>query len=149
MTQPTYSHRLFGMPRKGRRRRRGAVMVAALFCLLIVMAMIGTMLQGALRARRQLHTERNLRQAELLLQAGADRASFRLASEAGYQGETWAPPREATVGRGQVTIEALRDSDTKPWRVHIVAEYPLGSERSIRRSRTFLFFPSAMPRVQE
>ena len=42
------------------RRRRAA-------CLLIVAAIIGSMLQSAIRARRQLHTERDRRQTELLL----------------------------------------------------------------------------------
>ena len=73
-------------------KRRGTVLVAALVCLLVVMAMLGAMLRGTLRAHRELHNERDLRQTELLLQAGSGRAVFRLAKDANYRGETWSLP---------------------------------------------------------
>jgi type II secretory pathway component PulK len=119
--------------------RRGTVLIAALVCLLIVMALLGSMLQGSLRARRQMHVQRDLRQCELLLQAGAERAVHRLATQADYRGESWAVPAEQIVGtgEGQVTIAAMRDADDLPWQLRVVAEYPLSGERSIRRSRTF------------
>jgi len=133
-----------------RTQPRGAVLIAALVALVVVMAMLGTMLQGALRARRQLHTQRDLRQCELLLQAAMDRAALRLSQEADYRGETWDLPAETIVGtgQGQVTIEATRDSDDEPWQLHVVAEYPLGAENSIRRSRTLLV-QSTMSNLQE
>ena len=119
-------------------RRRGAVIVAALVCLLIVVALIGAMLQGSLRARRQLPVQRDLRQCELLLDAGLERAAYRLAREDDYRGETWQLPADeaASLDEGQITIAASRDSAAQPWQLHVVAEYPLGSEHSIRRSRT-------------
>jgi hypothetical protein len=103
------------------------------------MSIVACMLQGALRARRQLHAERDLRQTEFLLQAGADRAAFRLNSEANYRGERWDIQAERIVGRGdgQVTISAARDPDDEPWRVEVLAEYPVGGDLSIRRSNTF------------
>jgi hypothetical protein len=130
--------------------RRGAVLVAALVCLLIVMAMLGAMLQGTLRSRRQMHVQRDLRQCELLLQAGALRAAFRLANEADYRGETWAVPAEAVVGtgEGQVTITASRPAEGQPWQLDVVAEYPLGGDSSIRRSRT-ISVPSKTTPPQE
>jgi len=126
-------------PQLDRPHRRGAVLVAALVCLLIVMAMLSSMLQGALRARRQLHVERDLRQTELLLQAGVERAVFRLAGESGYRGETWTLPADAIVGSeaGRVSVEITRSAAEEPWQVRVVAEYPVGRETSIRRSRTF------------
>jgi hypothetical protein len=107
------------------------------------MALIGALLQGTLRARRQLQVERDRRQAELLLQAGLDRAALALASEPGYRGESWQLPAESItgVGAGSVTIKATRASDDTPWQIHVVAEYPVGSARSIRRSRTILVQP--------
>jgi len=121
-------------------RRSGAVLVASLVCLLIVMAMLGSMLQGTLRSRRQMHVHRDLLQCELLLQAGAERAAIRFAQDPDYRGETWSLPAEAIVGtdQGQVTIAASRAADDQPWQLHVVAEYPLGDETSIRRSRTIL-----------
>lgn len=121
-------------------QRRGTVLIVALVCLLIVMALVGSLLQGTLRARRQLHAERDRRQTELLLQAGIERAAFRLAKEADYRGETWALPAESLLGtgEGQVTIKAARDAEDDPFEVNVVAEYPVGSVLSIRRSRTVL-----------
>ena len=118
--------------------RSGVILIAALVCLLILTSIIGTMLQTSLRSRRQLRSQRDLIQCELLLQAGLDRAAFRLSGENDYEGETWDVSAEDIVGNGggQVTIEASRESDDEPWNVRVVAEYPVGSEHSIRRSRT-------------
>jgi type II secretory pathway component PulK len=123
--------------------RRGTILIVALVCLVIIMALIGSLLQGTLRARRQLHAERDRRQAELLLQAGLDRAALRLASETDYHGESWQLPAESITGSGAglVTIEASRQGEDKPWQIHVVAEYPTGSELSVRRSRTILVQP--------
>jgi hypothetical protein len=125
--------------RAGRNRRSGAVLVAALVCLLIVMGILGAMLQGALRERRQLHRERDLRQTELLLRAGVERAVFRLVSDSDYRGETWNVPAEEIVGSGsaRVTIEVSRPANEPGSQISVVAEYPAGNETSIRRSDTF------------
>jgi hypothetical protein len=106
--------------------------------------MLGVMLQTAVRARRQLTVERDRRQAELLLQAGADRAAYRLASEADYRGETWKLDSDAIVGNGSanVTIAAERAAEPAEWRVQVVAEYPLDSHRAIRRSQSFFIQPN-------
>ena len=120
-------------------RRRGAMLVVALACLAIVMAIVGVMLQGALRARRQLHVERDLRQVELLLEAGLDRAASQLAGDDDYAGETWKIPATDLLGRGdgEVVIVAARSGDAEPWRVRVAAEYPVGTPKSVRRTRTF------------
>ena len=132
------------------RRPTGSILFAALICLLVVMSMVAAMLKSALSARRQIRVERNLRQTELLLHAGAERAAFRLSHDDIYHGETWSIPAAELSGQdaGQVEIQASQDSETTKWRVHLVAEYPFGSERSIRRSLTVIV-PSYTPRVQE
>jgi hypothetical protein len=126
--------------RRHRSRHSGVILFIALISLLIVMAILGQMLRTSLQAQRQLHPERDLRQTELLLQAGADRAAYRLANQADYRGETWRLPAASIVGAGdgEVTIAASRDSDQQPWHVHVIAEYPHGGVSTIRRSRTFL-----------
>lgn len=143
-------NRQFSQSRGAADRPRGAVLVAALVCLLVVMSIVGAMLQGAVRARRHLHVERDRRQCELLVQAGADRAAFRLSAEPEYRGETWLAPAVLGAGRGdgQVAIEASRDGEDQPWQVRVVAEYPRGGELSIRRSRTFII-QSPATQVQE
>jgi hypothetical protein len=133
-----------------RHSRNGAVMVVALVCLVVVMALLGGMLQGALRARRQLHSERDRRQTELLLQAGLDRAAFRLTREPDYRGETWGLSAEEILGSsgGEVRIEASRSMADAPWEVSVAAVYRTGNEHSIQRSRTFTVH-SQKPRTQE
>jgi hypothetical protein len=132
------------------RQRRGVVLVAALVCLLVVMALLGSLLLGTLRTSRQLHVERDLRQCELLLQAGVDRAAFRLAKELDYRGETWTLPAATIAGTGDglVTVEVNRAADDQLPQLSIVAEYPVDGEHSIRRSRTILI-QSQTPQSQE
>jgi type II secretory pathway component PulK len=120
-------------------KRRGTVIVATLVCLLVVMAILGTMFRGTLRDLRQLRTERDLLQAELLLQAGRERAIYRLVNDTNYRGETWNLPADAISdkGEGRVTIEITSAESQKAGTAKILAEYPLGSDSSIRRSMEF------------
>ena len=106
--------------------------------IVVIVAMVGCMLLAAIAAGRQLHAERDLRQCELLVQAGADRAAYRLATETDYRGETWTLAADKIVGSsdGKLTIEVSTDAGQKTRQLSIVAEYPAGGETSIRRSRT-------------
>jgi hypothetical protein len=115
------------------------VLIAALVCLLIVTSMIASMLQGALRARRHLRVERDRRQSELLVEAGADRAVEILASNPHFLGDTWDVPAEAIVGSGagRVTTEIVRAGDAGNLQIRVVAEYPIGRDFPVRRSHTF------------
>jgi type II secretory pathway component PulK len=137
------------MRRRGCQRRSGVVLVAALVCLLIVTSIVGSMLQSALRARRQLHAERDRRQTELLLAAGASRAAARLASDAEFLGDAWTLPADDIVGlgAGRVTTEISRNNN-QAWQLHVVAEYPIGRDLPIRRSQTFQI-PSPSAQTQE
>lgn len=125
------------------RQRRGAVLIVALVCLLVVMSLLGSMLLSALRSTRQLHAERDLRQCELLLQAGVDRAWLRIARESEYAGETreLAPADIINQGAGQITIAVQPATAQTPRQLQVTAEYPVGNEFSVRRSRT-LSLPS-------
>jgi Tfp pilus assembly protein PilV len=145
MTQHAQRHR--AERRFTRSRRRGLVIIAALVCLLIVTSIVTAMLQNALRARRQLRAERDRRQVELLIEAGAGRAARRLASEPSFRGDTWDIPADAIVGSGagRVTSEITPAADRENWQVRVVAEYPLGRDFPIRRSHTF---PIASPSRQ-
>jgi Tfp pilus assembly protein PilX len=127
------------MKARPRFRRAGTVLIVALVALVVVMAMLGSMLTGTLRARRQLHAERDRRQTELLLQAGLERAAFQLGRDAAYRGESWELAADDVVGTGEgkVTIAASREADDQPWQINVVAEYPRGSPLSVRRSQTF------------
>jgi len=116
-----------------------------LVTMLVVTSILMGMLQNTLRVRRQLHTERNARQTELLLQAAADRARFQLAKDSGYRGETWNVPSAELADRGDAEIAIKLNSTTEPsrgWQVTIAAEYPRGSPSSVRRTAN-LFIPQS------
>ena len=75
--------------RSGPTSRRGLTTVAVLVCLVIILLISGVLLKiGVAHRDRVRAMERGL-QAEWLAQAGLDRALARLASSAGYGGETW------------------------------------------------------------
>jgi type II secretory pathway component PulK len=125
--------------RQGRRRarpQRGTILVVALVCLLVIMTLVGQMLLGAIRTGRQWKVERDARQCELLLQAGMNRALEQLSKNADYRGSTHELPAEQIIaqGAGRVVIEATRPGENQV-ELRVSAEYPLGSEHSVRRSR--------------
>jgi hypothetical protein len=136
--------------RQKKKPRHASILIAALVCLTIVMALIGCMLLSALRTARQLRLERDLRQCELLLTAGIGRAGHQIAKFSDYRGEIWRLPAEqiTSAGTGEVTIEVLLESTANQSQLQVLAEYPLGSETSIRRSRT-IFIPVTKPASQE
>jgi hypothetical protein len=119
--------------------RRGAILAVAMLCLLVVIGLLGSMLQNAVRSRRQLHSERDLRQTQLLLEAGLNRAAGAARRSAEYRGETWTVPAAEILGHGdgRVVIEAASGNDAESRQFKVTAEYPVGSELSVRRSRTF------------
>jgi type II secretory pathway component PulK len=119
-------------------KRQGAVLVVAMVCLLVITAIIGTMIRGTLRNHRQLRSEKDRRQAELLLDAGVSRASKRLAADPDYRKETWSLPPDAIsgAGEGRVIIELTGTEAQESLTARISAEYPVGNEHSVRRSRT-------------
>lgn len=130
--------------RNGRRsrplaRRRGALMIVALACLLISLSLLASMIQGALRDRRSLRSLRDQRQTHWLVQSAADRAAYRLANEPDYRGETWKPlvGDGELAAMGEVVVETTRDADGDPWQVRIVAEFPAGAVPSVRQTHTF------------
>ena len=97
------------------------------------------MLKRTLLTKRQMRTEKHLRQTEWLVQAGAERAADRLANDVKYNGERWPLAADAIVGTapGLVSISVRRDSMDRA-SVRVVAEYPSGGATSIRRTREFL-----------
>ena len=71
-------------------RRRGAVLIVAIVCLSIATAIAIAGVRHALMARRQARVDQQLRQTELLLDAGLRRAIKALSVDREYQGERWA-----------------------------------------------------------
>ena len=120
------------------RKRRGTILIVALLCLLVIMSLLGTMLLAALQSTRQLHAERNLRQCELLLQAGIERAVVQIAKQPDYSGETQEIPSAEIIhqGTGRITIAVTPATTSAPAQLRVAAEYPADSEFAVRRART-------------
>lgn len=114
-------------------RQRGAVLIVALVCLFVSVTMVGALLEGTLRARRQLRAVRDLRQTELLVQAGIQRARYQYAQDREYQGETWNIEGSDMPTEGNATVTITnRDGQTR-----VVAKYAARSTGPIQRSRSF------------
>lgn len=100
MKLPTYGRRIGGC----HRRHHGAVLICVLACLVIVGSLVATSLSMHSRSRRESKRIVQLRQVELLLDAGVARAIAQMQRSKEYTGETWALP-PAVVGIDGALIE--------------------------------------------
>ena len=73
------------------RARGGTILICVLACLVAITAMLGSTVQTALRCRHAVRTQKQLRQTDLLLEAGVLRAAQQLKSSPLYEGEQWRP----------------------------------------------------------
>nr|WP_143547674.1 hypothetical protein [Rhodopirellula sp. SM50] len=97
-----------------RRRRRGALMICVLACLIVVGSLIGLIAQDALAARRETRIRLQMHQTQRLLDAGILRAAMQSKRNRDYGGETW-QPRLSFAGRdaaATVTISIDDDQTT-------------------------------------
>jgi len=79
------------MKRNKSHRRRGVVLICVLACLAVSTVLIALSIQSALRSRREVRLHLQLRQTELLCEAGVLRATKKLRDDAAYPGEQWNP----------------------------------------------------------
>ncbi len=123
------------------RRPRGLVSVTMLIGLIILGIVAASLLKVALGRRGLAHTEEAQRQAELVLEAGIDRATARLAANPQYAGEVWSiPVTELGRGSAEVTIQLEPMPDPAAGRRLLVrADYRVSAQQSFRLSRTILW----------
>lgn len=88
-----------------RQPRRATVLLCVLTCLAVAFALLTSGTQTALRARRQISTQLQYAQTELLLEAGVQRAVRRLADEPNYVGGIWELSPETLGVARTATIE--------------------------------------------
>ena len=119
-------------PRRSSAPRRGMALVAVLAAMAVMLVMLGGLLRLGLLGRRQLLRELDVRQAESLLEAAADRAVARLRAEPAWSVDDDAEP--AVPARGLDRDDHLR----------VVVDYPAGRPDSIRRERVFAVAPAAL-----
>ena len=132
--------------------RRGATLVAVLAAMAIVLIMLGGMLKIALLGRRQFLKELELRQAECLLEAAAERAVSRLRAEPGWTGGRTTVASEAIVGRGDAEVTTAVTPSDDGVSLGLVVEYPVGRPASVRRERVIrvareAFTPNQLPTI--
>ncbi len=119
--------------------RQASILVCVLACMVVAMALVVSTTRSALRARREVRTQRQLRQVEFVLEAGIQRAARQLSNHAEYRGETWNLSPTATAGLDsvQVEIEVSSIDGARPRQVKVVARLPAESPTLIQRSYTF------------
>ncbi len=106
----------------GRAPRHGLATVVVLICLVVIMLISGVLLKIGVAHRDRVRAQEQSLQAEWLAQAGLDRALARLASSAGYAGETWVfAPRDLGLA------EAPGGASAKAALVLIKIEKPPGA----------------------
>ena len=127
------------------RARSGTILICVLACLIVTSGLLVNMVQTVLRDRREVRLERQLRQTELLCEAGVMRAADKLQSSSDYDGETWTPDLSPTPwSDATVEIRVTSVEATPGKRVEVIAK--LGHEsgevqdsQSMQRSHTFTF----------
>ena len=132
--------------------RRGATLIAVLAAMAVVLVMLGGMLKIALLGRRQFLKELELRQAECLLEAAAERAVIRLRAEPGWSGGQTTVASEDIVGKGAADVTTSVTLKPDGVLLGLVVEYPAGRPDSVRRERAIrvareAFMPNQAPTI--
>ena len=119
--------------------RQASILVCVLVAMAVAMALVVATVQSALQARREVRTQRDLRQMELVLEAGILRATRNLDSNADYGGETWTLSPSANTGFDsvRVEIEVTAQDGPEPRQVQAIARYPATGPTIIQRSYAF------------
>src|SRR5262249_22480730 len=119
------------------RARRGAVLIAALVCLLVLTLLCGVLLRIALLDQRQQRMSEWRAQATWIAEAGLERAAASIGHSTNYSGETWQiSETELSPGyAGLVVIEV--PPQTKPGQkvICVRADYLRDGERVARVSK--------------
>lgn len=121
-------------------RRRGAVSIWAIACLVMVAALSATLGRLAIAGSQRMIQERRRAQADWLAAAGWSLATSQLARNPAYTGETWDVSAAELGGadRGRVTITVTTptpDATEKQLQIGILAEFPLESDHRVQISR--------------
>jgi hypothetical protein len=126
--------------------RRAIVLVAALVCVGVALAVTTELLRHTLQSRLALRKELLVRQTDGLAEAGLVRAARRLALDPTYAGETWRLDAAAGLpaGAAEIRIEVASAADAATGSsLRVVARYPLELADCVQRSRTVLVRPRA------
>ncbi|AMV39810.1 hypothetical protein [Planctomyces sp. SH-PL62] len=119
-----------------RTRRRGLTSVAVLILLFVIALISAELVRLGVAYRDRTSSNERAMQADLLADAGVDRALARLSAEPGYQGERWEIPADALDAAAVVTIRVETNPTGGGARVvRVQADYPPDPPRRARSSR--------------
>ena len=121
-----------------RSRRRGAIILIVMVCLLLISMIGASLLKLATAQRKQSRREQLRLQAAWLAESGVERAAVKLVADSKYSGETWElKADELGAGRpGRVRIEVKPDDrNSNRHVVSVVADFPSNTEQRARVSK--------------
>lgn len=106
--------------------RRGAALIIALVCIVILMFLLTSVLQFALMRRKASTLQINRAQASCLAESGVRLATARLAADPNYSGQTWEISPESLQGEygATVAIEVKSAEEENVRLVSVTANYP-------------------------
>ena len=108
--------------RKQLTKRRGAVLMAALVLLAVILVTAGAMLQPLAATHRAARFAGRKLQAQWLAESALGRAVSKNLTDPDYTGQTWQPPADANGDQGSARIEVQQvDGELI---VTIVADFP-------------------------
>ena len=94
--------------------RSGTLVICVLVCLLVASSMVVSTTRSALQARRECRVQQQLRQTELLLEAGVRRAAAQLNDNREYEGEEWeASPISGLAPVVRIKVTSNADSSNE------------------------------------
>ena len=117
-------------------RRRGAVLIVVMMCLLLISLIGASLLKLAVAQHKQTQYRQRQIQAEWLANSALERAVAKLRQNADYAGETWTVEEEILGALGVVRI-TIEQSDQQPGQrvLSVVAEFPAGIEHRSQVSK--------------
>ncbi len=131
--------------RRAMASRRGAVMMLVIVMLFVATLLMGTIVEGVLRGRRQLRQEERRLQAHWLADAGLQRARHKLRMSPDYGGDAWRVSGPDASGEAEIVTTVTGPSDAK--QLTVVVDYPLGSPARVRVRWQTLVSLSLEPRT--
>ena len=120
------------------RQRRGAILVAALACLLVFSLVVAGALRALATDQRQVRSRRDHLQAELLAESGIERAAAAVRAANDYTGESWRIAADELQGASDgLVVIRVENSEPAPRRrvVSVQADYPADSMHRVRVSK--------------
>jgi len=122
--------------RQRKRSQNGSILIVALVAVAIFTSLSVTNIRSILQHRQRVKSERDLIQAQLMCDAGCDRASTKFAADPSYPGEVWIDSQDPATGvTMKVTVEVLLKQNQKIANVQASIEGRSHQPAKIQRSR--------------